>query len=115
MELSSVGKFDIVLRPADGIGQDLLHVLSNNSGLRCVFQSILLLLGQLVRELLSVFVLHNLDFVDIVQLLLGIQLSDFLLDSEIARLKQLSGQLDVALNGESLTGLISVDANLSCK
>ena len=70
-----------------------------------VVHTCLLALRQLVDVLRAVFVLDDLDLVDVVELPARVQLLDLPLDALVARLLDLPEHLHVAVHGQRLAGL----------
>ena len=79
-----------------------LHFLWSWYGRHC---TCLLVLRQLVDVLLPVFVLDDLDLVDVVELPPRVELDDLTLDALVARLLDLAQNLHVAVHRQGLVGL----------
>ena len=89
-----------------GVRDDGPHVLGDHSDLP-LLQRGLLRLGEPGEVLRLVLELDHIDLLDVLELLLGVDAVDVLLESNIRRTEDIARDLDVPLHCEGLLGVVS--------
>lgn len=92
----------------NGVGKNLLELLRNNSSL--ISMTVQLIVA---GERRLVLIPNDAYLIDVVELILGAELANVLLDALIARLDDVTRHFKVAVDHQTLVGHVCVDADFA--